>query len=154
MAQRRQGPFPIDGELVTAEDGVVWMWLAGAWERAGEVLSLAEAQRATDQDLAARKRLDVAARVWERAAAAAPWIRVRGQDIRSTDPLPTFVELLARAALTDCIAETCDGRPLGMAAHTTQQVTSLLGPGLMRRVASMLQRHLIVVTAEDKLSGR
>lgn len=93
---------------------------------------------------AAHQRLWLACRVWMRAQDATPWVRVRGGDIRSTDPLPTFVELLARAAVTDCIAESCDGRPLGLLPMTIRQVTGLLSPSSVRRVEAMMERQIAV----------
>lgn len=154
MAERRQGPFPAHGELVTAEDGTAWLWTGAAWEHAGEVMSLAESERMTAREREVARRLDVATQVWERAFASAPFVRTHGKDMRATDPLPTFAEYVARAVMTDAIAETCDGRPLGLAEHTTQQIHGLLGPGLALRVANMLQRHVIAVRAALRLSGR
>lgn len=141
MASRREGPFPVVGELVTASDGTTWVFTVapGGWEHVGDCEPLVELEnRERDQ----RARLLLALRVWERAAAACSFIRVPGPDVRATDPLPTFVEMLARAALTDCIAETCDGAPLGMLHHTIKQVEGLLNPSSHRRVLTMLTRHL------------
>lgn len=151
MALARRSPFPVHEDLVRADDGSVWLFLedvpgeqpvTGRWEYVGPQPSRAELAELERREREGRERLLLALRVWERAAAACSFIRVPGPDVRATDPLPTFVEMIARAALTDAIAETCDGAPLGMLHHTIKQVEGLLNPSSHRRVLVMLQRHL------------
>lgn len=60
-------------------------------------------------------------------------VKTNGATIRRTDPLETFAELYLRAGLTDSIAETCDGHPLGLRQHTAKQIEGLLSPPDFRR---------------------
>jgi hypothetical protein len=155
-ADRRSGAFPTHEDIVRCDDGSTWLYLedcpgelpvTGRWEQLDPQLSEAELLEEQRLEHEQRARLLLALRVWERAMGACSFMRVPGPDIRATDPLPTFVELIARAALTDCIAESCDGAPLGMLHHTIKQVEGLLNPSAHRRVLAMLNRHLALTRA-------
>lgn len=144
-ALRRTGPFPVEGDYVTAGDGSQWLFLDGRWSHISDgkecvyVNGRWELKRTDDEQ---RGRLLLALHVWDRARELCPSVRVAGPEVRGNDPLPTFVEMLARAALTDCIAEVCDGAPLGMLKHTIWQLEGLLRPSSHRRVISMLERQV------------
>jgi hypothetical protein len=90
-------------------------------------------------------RLMRAYRVWLHSFEACSFVRTSGADIRRTDALPTFVELLARAALTDAIAESCDGMPLGLFRHTMRNLEGLLNPRTAGRVRAALARQIEAV---------
>lgn len=156
MAERRAGPFPVHEDFVTADDGTNWLFLedcpgeqpvTGRWELVGEGLSLEASATAAAHERDVRARLLLALQVWELAAASCSFVRVHAEHCLANDPLPTFVEILARAALTDGIGETCDGGRLGLLPHSLKQIEGLLSPSSYRRVLGMLQRHMATVRA-------
>lgn len=184
MAERRQGPFPVHGDQVVDELGRTWLFVCspcsncngdgfssapeicqvcrgsgyhndGSWEQLDVPgLSREETERAAEHERDVRARLLLAMNVWARASEACPWQRVHGPDVRISDPLPTFAALLARAILTDCIAETCDGRPVGTTRLVTQQIAGMFAPSQCQRILNMLRRHQLAEHASRKLPSQ
>lgn len=168
MAERRNGPFPVHGDQVVDELGRTWLFVVdevvmppemhaelGRWEQLDVPgLSRLDAERAQEHERDVRARLLLAMNVWARASEACPWQRVHGPDVRISDPLPTFAALLARAILTDCIAETCDGRPVGTTRLVTQQIAGMFAPSQCQRILNMLRRHQLAEHASRKLPSQ
>lgn len=82
---------------------------------------------------AAHQRLVSACGDWYFAFESCRMVKTNGTTFRRTDPVNTFAELYQRARLTDAIAETCDGYPLGLREHTLGQIRGMLSPPDLRR---------------------
>jgi len=94
-----------------------------------------------EMELAAESRSHLARdhRVWARAWPSAPSIRPQGNP-REEDSLAQQVELVARAALTDSIAEVCDGRRAGLEAAVMGQLRAILGDPEVASILAMLKK--------------
>lgn len=78
-------------------------------------------------------------RVWARAWPSAPSIRPQGNP-REEDQPAQHVELLARAALTDSIAEVCDGQRAGLERAVLSQLRAILGDPEIAAIVGTLSR--------------
>jgi hypothetical protein len=78
-------------------------------------------------------------RVWARAWPSAPSIRPQGNPLE-TDAPAQHVELLARAALTDSIAEVCDGQRAGLERAVLVQLRAILGDPEIATIVATLNR--------------
>lgn len=134
------------GEWLLAEDGSTWRLIPRGedHEAQGSDATIEQGEDAGPSaslmdELESRKRqLATDHRVWMAAFGLCATIKVHGPDLRDTDPLETFVELLARAAMEDAIALVCDGARLGLEQHLELKLRAFLGDPEMGTIKNKL----------------
>lgn len=106
----------------------------------GDALS-ARADGEAELQLAAEAKAHLARdhRVWARAWPSAPTVRPQGNP-REEDHPAQQVELLARAALTDSIAEVCDGQRAGLERAVLVQLRAILGDPEIAAIVATLNK--------------
>jgi hypothetical protein len=106
----------------------------------GEALAdRGEIAKQLEADTSARKNLARDHRVWARAWPSAPSIRPQGNPLETDQPAQQ-VELLARAALTDSIADVCDGQRAGLERAVLSQLRAILGDPEIAAIVATLNR--------------